>query len=253
MSTSPFALGAWIEHWIERYAPLRCASHKTLERYRSLARYLTSSSTPELEIAAGTLLGELEHATLEAGLLSLAAAPGIRHATLSAHTVRHVGELVSAALHKAYLLDLIPENPMRKVELPSFARPDVRALTPSEIRSLREVCRGDWTFLLVELALATGARRGELLALEWIDVAWRESALNISKSRAAATRPAAPSTSPPRTACTTWAASAARGGSASPHATSRRRIATAALKRRTTEVATLATSQATSVSSWRPP
>ncbi len=35
-----------------------------------------------------------------------------------------------------------------------------KGLAPDQVRALRETCRGDWTFALVELALATGARRG---------------------------------------------------------------------------------------------
>ena len=43
-------------------------------------------------------------------------------------------------------------------------------------------CGGDWTFALVELASALGARRGELLALEWRDLDWVSGQLLISKS-----------------------------------------------------------------------
>ena len=57
-----------------------------------------------------------------------------------------------------------------------------RALTPTEIQALRDACRGDWTLPLVELALASGARRGELLSLAWTDIDWVSGALSISKS-----------------------------------------------------------------------
>jgi integrase len=69
-----------------------------------------------------------------------------------------------------------------RVELPAFEKKDARSLTPEEIRNLREACRGDWTFALVELALASGARRGELLALQWTDIDWISKALSITKS-----------------------------------------------------------------------
>ena len=70
------------------------------------------------------------------------------------------------ALNKAFKLELIPVNPMLRVELPSVEKKDAHSLTPEEIHSVRGICRGDWTFALVELALASGARRGELLAFE---------------------------------------------------------------------------------------
>jgi len=50
------------------------------------------------------------------------------------------------------------------------------------VQRLREVCRGDWTFTFVEIALATGARRGELLALTWPDVDYIITTVTISKS-----------------------------------------------------------------------
>jgi integrase len=71
---------------------------------------------------------------------------------------------------------------MFKLKLPKIERTDARSLTPDEVRSLREACLGDWTFTLVELALATGARRGELLALTWADVDWAGRDISISKS-----------------------------------------------------------------------
>jgi integrase len=71
---------------------------------------------------------------------------------------------------------------MLRAELPRVEKTDARSLTPDEIRRLREACRGDWTFALVEMALATAARRGELLALQWADLDWTSGVLTISKS-----------------------------------------------------------------------
>src|ERR1022692_4118529 len=45
---------------------------------------------------------------------------------------------------------------MLRAELRRIEKTDARSLSPDEIRKLREACRGDWTFALVEMALATG-------------------------------------------------------------------------------------------------
>ena len=55
-------------------------------------------------------------------------------------------------------------------------------MTSDEVQALRDACRGDWTFTLIELALATGARRGELLALTWDDFDATKQIVTISKS-----------------------------------------------------------------------
>jgi integrase len=101
---------------------------------------------------------------------------------ISARTVRHVADVLRVALNEAFRLDLIPVNPMLKVKLPSVEKKEAKSLTPEQIGALREVCRGDWTFVLVELAMASGARRGELLALTWADIDWGTRSLFITKS-----------------------------------------------------------------------
>jgi integrase len=40
---------------------------------------------------------------------------------------------------------------------------------------------GDWTFAVVEVALAPGSRRGELLALQWPDIDWAAKTLCVTK------------------------------------------------------------------------
>jgi integrase len=69
-----------------------------------------------------------------------------------------------------------------KIKLPSVEPQHAESLTPEQVRALRDKCRGDWTFTLVELALATGARRGELLALTWANVDWVGKSVIIARS-----------------------------------------------------------------------
>lgn len=146
------------------------------------ADYVVCGPTNELAAVARTTVAKLQHIDLEAGLLSLLTMPGVRRDHLSTRTVRHIGSVVCAALNKAWLLDLAPSNPMLKVQLPVLDPRDVRALTPAEICALRDSCRGDWMFAFVELALATGCRRGELLALEWTDLNWTGRSITIARS-----------------------------------------------------------------------
>jgi integrase len=174
-------LGDWLQQWLNTYALDRCQP-KTLERYRQLAAYVLQTSDGEPSALAQTPLAAVTHQELEAILYGLLKAKGKRRKHISARTVRHIAGLLHVALNKAFKLEIIQVNPMLRVELPSVEKQDARSLTPDQIRALRETCRGDWTFAMVELALATGARRGELLALQWADLDLLSGVLTISKS-----------------------------------------------------------------------
>lgn len=178
-------LGSWLANWLDAYAPLRCESRKTIEAYRTLARHVEEPATEAMRQAAETRLSELNHAQLEEAICSLAFAPARRRERLSARTIRHLAGLLGVSLQKAAHLGLIESNPVRLVELPRVGRREAPCLTDEQIQRLRDASRCDatpWVYPLIELALATGCRRGELLALEWSDVNWEEKSVRVCRS-----------------------------------------------------------------------
>jgi integrase len=175
------SIADWVRVYLRDYAPERCTP-KTLERYRGLANYILNASEGEPAQLAATALVDVDHKLVEAALRALLRMKGKRVAHLSAKTVREVAGVLSVSLNEAFRLEKINVNPLLRVKLPKVEHKEARSLTPQEVRNLREVCQGDWSFTFVELALATGARRGELLALTWADVDWLNSIVTISKS-----------------------------------------------------------------------
>lgn len=174
-------LRSWLVRWINTYAAQTCQP-KTLERYRQLTRYVTHGTAEEITIVADTPIASLRHVSLEAALFALLKQKAVRRKHISVRTLRHVAGLLQVALNEAFRLDLVAVNPMLKVKLPSVEQTRARSFTPEQVRALRDICRGDWTFALIELALATGARRGEMLALKWSDVDWAAKSINIAQS-----------------------------------------------------------------------
>lgn len=89
-------------------------------------------------------------------------------------TVHQYMDVLSAVLTVAVEdLEWIPSHPMRKVRKPPASPKRVRFLTPDEQQRLLAACRASQNpglYPLVLLALATGARRGELFSLRWRDV-----------------------------------------------------------------------------------
>lgn len=178
-------VAGWLTEWL-RVDAVRSCQRKTLSRYRQLASYITApGAPPQMAALAQTPLTDIRRVQFKAALLALANAKAQRRERLSARTVLHVRGVLSAALNEAVEQELIPANPMAGLKLklaPKLGEQRARALTAVEIPALRQVCLGDWTFNLVEIGLASGMRRGELLATTWSDIDFTTAIITVSKS-----------------------------------------------------------------------
>ena len=65
---------------------------------------------------------------------------------------------------------------------PKVEEREIEILTTDQIAEVRAKLAGHTLLPIVELALATGARRGELLALQWTDVDLDRASLRIERS-----------------------------------------------------------------------
>ncbi|HEY6590788.1 MAG TPA: tyrosine-type recombinase/integrase [Actinomycetota bacterium] len=105
---------------------------------------------------------------------------------LSARTVRNVHKTVHKMLRQAVRWRLLPANPAADLELPPVIEPKMVTLDHDQARRLLEVAAGPrragWWAPLVLLAVATGARRGELLALRWSDLDLDAGTFTIGRS-----------------------------------------------------------------------
>ena len=115
--------------------------------------------------------------------------------------ITHYGKERSAGTVNRYLISLshvftlasrewgwIEQNPVRRVRKLKEPRGRVRFLSDDERQRLLDACRGSRNprlYPLVVLALSTGARRGELLALRWPDLDWQRQVaiLHDTKNR----------------------------------------------------------------------
>jgi integrase len=92
---------------------------------------------------------------------------------VSPRTALHVHSVLNACLGTAARTQQIARNPMRQViKVPSPGEPD-HGIAPDEdeLRKLLEGFRGFSLFPIVAVAAFTGAWRGEILALQWTDLA----------------------------------------------------------------------------------
>lgn len=144
-------------------------SPKTLERYREQAAYLE----PEL---VAMPIDQITPLHLHREWNRLVERGGRDRRTkserpLSAKTVRNIAGLVSAAFGRAVRWGLVERNPVAQSDPPRAVRHASAALTARDIELLVAAATSPWCLgTIIEFAAATGARRGEILALRWSDI-----------------------------------------------------------------------------------
>jgi integrase len=94
-------------------------------------------------------------------------------------SVRHVHAVLRRSLGQAEAWGLLPRNVARLVRPPRREGREMAILTQEEVLRLLEAAQGDRLAALYTLALATGMRQGELLALRWRDVDLERGVLQV--------------------------------------------------------------------------
>jgi integrase len=89
---------------------------------------------------------------------------------------------LQAALEAAVKLDMIGRNVADNVPAPKPLKNEVPIFKGPELQSVLVALQGTRIYPLVALALATGMRRSELLALRWCDVDLQRRALRVEHS-----------------------------------------------------------------------
>lgn len=89
---------------------------------------------------------------------------------LSPTTVHHIHAVLHRALDKAQRLGLVARNVCDLVDPPRIARKEMQVWSPEEAKTFLETIKGHRLEALFVLALTSGMRQGELLALRWDDL-----------------------------------------------------------------------------------
>jgi integrase len=77
---------------------------------------------------------------------------------------------------------LIAFNPADGCDLPTVDQKEPAVVNAKQLDAYQQIAGGTWVDLLIRLAAAIGARRGELLATSWPDLDWTSGKIRIERS-----------------------------------------------------------------------
>jgi integrase len=98
---------------------------------------------------------------------------------LSPRSVQYLRSILRTALKQALKWDLVSRNVATLVDPPRAPRLALKPLTPAQVRTLLDAIKDDRLEALMTVAIATGLRQGELMALRWEDVELNTAQLRV--------------------------------------------------------------------------
>jgi integrase len=146
----------WLASWLEAAKPT--IRVRTWRRYEEYVRLHLVTTIGRIRLAKLTPqhVQQLYAKKLEEGL--------------SAQTVRHLHAVLRRGLNEAVRQGVIPRNVATIARPPKAPRHEMQVLTATQVQTLLDSLEGDRFEALYTVALSTGMRLGELLALRWRDV-----------------------------------------------------------------------------------
>jgi len=167
--TAGMTVAVFLDRWLASTKPrLRQSTHSRYERF----------VVHHFKPALGAMrLTTLTHTVIEDFLAAKQTESKrrgrVKTATvLSPRTIHHLYVVLGTALAWAVRKGYLMVNPMARVDAPTVPRVEMTPLAPDEMARLLNAAEeaGDPLLPLWELAAATGARKGELLGLQWDDI-----------------------------------------------------------------------------------
>jgi integrase len=158
-------VGQYLAEWLQRTKPT--VKPKTYRSYEQLTRVHLIPALGRVSLAK---LGPRHVQTLWSKKLEAGKSPT---------TVRLLHMVLHKALADALRLGLVQRNVTDLVDPPRAAHYEMQVLTPEQVYVLLAAAEGSRLQALYVLALATGMREGELLALRWRDVDLEAASLQV--------------------------------------------------------------------------
>lgn len=162
-------LNVWFDIWLNTHKK-RSIKESTQVRYDDFYRRYVEKQIGKYRIADFTPI------LIERLLQNMA------DEDFSTKTIHDVYNILNAMFKYAMHNRIISFNPCSGVEIPKTKKKDIRVLTVEEQREVMEQAKGRLHSNMIEVALGTGLRSGELRGLTWSDIDFHKREISIDKT-----------------------------------------------------------------------
>ena len=173
---SRMKVSEYLDRWLSEYAKLN-VSPKTYERYTDI---ISRNIKPALGEYHLSKLRPLHIQSFYTDALTQGRKDG--RGGLSAQTVLHFHRVLRKALQQAVKWQLLARNPTEAVEPPRPQRKEMQVVDEAGTARLLQAVEGARLYMPVLLAVMTGMRRGEILALRWQDTDLEKGQVAVRRS-----------------------------------------------------------------------
>jgi integrase len=150
-------VGAFVTRWLRDWADANVSNQTYAGYSQMLVKHLVSR-------VGATPIQKLTPAQIQAVYAAMA------KDGLADRTRLHMHRITRRMLEHAVQWGVVARNVADMLDAPRVRETEVEILTPAQVQTVLETLRAGPLYPIVALALASGLRRAELLALRWQDV-----------------------------------------------------------------------------------
>jgi integrase len=163
-------LAEYLDRWLNGPVKTKNLKPITYEQYQRQVRVhiIPSLGRVKLRNLSPELVQDLYDAKIAAGL--------------KPSSVRSIHAVLHSALEHAHKRRLIPENVASKTDPPRVRPPEIQPLDAEQTRTFLDAARTEPLGSLFVVAVTSGLRIGELLALRWTDIDLEQGVMRVSRT-----------------------------------------------------------------------
>jgi integrase len=163
-------LAVYLDRWLNGPVKTKNLKPITYEQYQRQVRIhiVPSLGRVKLRNLSPELVQDMYDSKISAGLKPA--------------SVRYIHAVLHNALEHAHKRRLIPENVASKTDPPKVRPPEIQPLDAEQTRTLLDAARTEPLGSLYVVAVTSGLRIGELLALRWTDVELEQGVMRVSRT-----------------------------------------------------------------------